>query len=1195
MPAGEKLPAGPKFDREQLLIHSRGVISQLFGPQFAAQDGLRRQTRLPEPPLLLVDRVIAIDAVPASMGTGTIRTQTDVRLDGWYLDPCGRMSAGLVMEAGQADLMLTSWLGADLVNADERVFRLLDSHLTFHGGLPRPGDTLDYTIGIDGHQDHNGVRLFSFHSECSVAGEPKLALRAGQAGYFTDAELAATGGVIWDPAAEPCRDDGPVESPPLLCGRRHFDAAAVLAFASGRPAECFGEQWRATGAHLRTPRIGSGRLRLLDDVSDLDPGGGPWGRGYLCASYAVRPDDWFFASHFHNDPCMPGTLMLEASLQAMAFYIASVGCTIDRDGWRFEPAPDEPILLRFRGQVTPSSKILTYEVFVSGFSAGPRPTLYADVLCTVDGVKAFHARRLGLCLVPDAPLDHWSVLGPPAVQRTGDVVPLRSLGGLVGHVEDPRAVTVDGFQFGYRAMLATAWGGWADAVGETVAAELDQTRRYPRLPGPPYLFISRITEADWSRREVRSDASLTVEYDVPREAWFFDAGVSPSMPITALLEVALQPCGLLATRLIAAGPDDVVYRNLDGDFQFVGHVRPEARTLATRVELRSSSRFGGSVLQSFAIECRADGVPIMTGTAGFGFFPQVALAAQVGLPTSDAERAQLLAPSEMRVQLRDRPTRYSGGPLRLPGPMLLMLDRITGFWPQGGAAGLGRLRAERDIDPADWYFKAHFHGDPVQPGSLGLDAVCQLLQFFCIESGLGAGVKDPMFEPMMLGRAAWKFRGQVLPTDGMVTIEAEILEVGADFVRAEAWLWVDGLRIYHVRELGIRVVSSEDTTPAIVEHTLDPAQDIWLGDHRPGWLVPTVPMMSTVDLLVGAASQLTGKDAVALTDVQLRRWLTVPSSIRLRTNAKRAGNTVAVSLQAWRNAGALSRFEQVATATVHVGPRPPLPEPFPPLTDAEPYPDVYESAEMFHGPAFQYLTQLRMGSTGSTGLLDAGGGSVPRGHLHQGLLDGIIHVVPHTRLWQWDDEVPRDHLAAPHRIPTLSFFEPLPDEGELRVEARFAGYDGVGKHLPAFDIQVYRDDRLVLAMRLVEILVSMGPLAQATPRQRRAFLRDHAFVEGLSVGRADGDATTVMTDDLVRLAAVPGWIGVAFGLPEGDRATDHMTRLAVISHVCRKRRIHPFRVVVAPDLRSAWDVDRPDDVHHVTVSESEGRLRVIDT
>src|SRR5690606_1148387 len=134
-------------------------------------------------------------------------------------------------------------------------------------------------------------------------------------------------------------------------------------FADGRPWECFGEGFLRTRSHTRTPRIQGGRMLFLDGVETFDPRGGPWGRGYLKAVTPIAPDDWFFEGHFKNDPCMPGTLMLEGCVQAMAFYLAAMGFTIERDGWRFRPIADETFSLRCRGQVIPTSRELTYEVF----------------------------------------------------------------------------------------------------------------------------------------------------------------------------------------------------------------------------------------------------------------------------------------------------------------------------------------------------------------------------------------------------------------------------------------------------------------------------------------------------------------------------------------------------------------------------------------------------------------------------------------------------------------------------------------------------------------------------------------------------------------------------------------------------------------------------------------------------------------
>ena len=57
-----------------------------------------RQVRMPEPPLLLADRVTGLDAEPGSMGKGTIWTETDVTHDAWYMHD-GRMPAGIMIES----------------------------------------------------------------------------------------------------------------------------------------------------------------------------------------------------------------------------------------------------------------------------------------------------------------------------------------------------------------------------------------------------------------------------------------------------------------------------------------------------------------------------------------------------------------------------------------------------------------------------------------------------------------------------------------------------------------------------------------------------------------------------------------------------------------------------------------------------------------------------------------------------------------------------------------------------------------------------------------------------------------------------------------------------------------------------------------------------------------------------------------
>ncbi|MGQ4469582.1 beta-ketoacyl synthase N-terminal-like domain-containing protein [Streptomyces violaceoruber] len=821
-PAAVPVPgAKPVFDRAQLEHLASGEISTLFGPRFAEQDRYAVQTRMPGPPMLFADRVTAIDAVPAALvlpgpvrTDGRIWTETDVLTDSWYLDATGRMPAGVLIEAGQADLLLLSWLGADLLNRGERAYRLLGCEVTFHGGPPRPGDTLCFEIHVDGHAEAGGVRLAFFHYDCYVDGELRLSVREGQAGFFTPAELATSGGVRWDPAEHAPGDDLPFDPPAVRCERSHFGTDRVRALAQGSPAECFGQGWEATAAHVRTPLLDGERLRLLDEVTVFDPVGGPWGRGYLRAETAVSPDDWFFTGHFKNDPCMPGTLMLQGGLQAMAFYLTASGHTVDRDGWRFEPVDTQPSRTKCRGQATPESRRIVYELFVRGVSAGPVPTLHADVLGSVDGRKAFLGRGMALRLVPDWPLSQWRDSGPPAVQEDGAPVPPPRLGGLSGHREKKAVVVAaDGFRFDYASLLACAWGRPSEAFG-TMYEPFDGTRRVARLPGPPYHFMSRIVSVDGVQGGMREGSVVVAEYDVPERAWYFEQNPSRCMPLAVLMEVALQPCGWLASYAGSAttSEQDLLFRNLDGVKTVTGEVTAGTRTIRTRAELTRVSRSGDMIIESFRVVCTADDAPLAELTTVFGYFPRSAFDDQQGLPVPAEERARLDEPCNRVVDLTARPARYCAGEPRLPGRMLLMLDRVTGSWPEGGTAGLGRLRSEKDVRPDAWFFRAHFFQDPVQPGSLGVEAMCQLLQYHLIEGGAADGIAHPRFEPVLPGReTVWTYRGQITPANRLIRVDMDIVETGTDargpYAVADATLWGDDTCIYRVRGLGMRVVS----------------------------------------------------------------------------------------------------------------------------------------------------------------------------------------------------------------------------------------------------------------------------------------------------------------------------------------------------------------------------------------------------
>ena len=140
---------------------------------------------------------------------------------------------------------------------------------------------------------------------------------------------------------------------------------------------------------------------------------------------------------------------------------------------------------------------------------------------------------------------------------------------------------------------------------------------------------------------------------------------------------------------------------------------------------------------------------------------------------------------------------------RLPAPPFLMVDRIISCERNGTH---GTIVAEQDIKLDAWYFQCHMPGDPVQPGCLCVDAIWQLLGFYCVWRGsLGAG--------RALGCGEVSFSGQIRPYNKCVRYEINIRRyfqqkrTGASVVIGDGNVFVDDELITVVKQARTGVFS----------------------------------------------------------------------------------------------------------------------------------------------------------------------------------------------------------------------------------------------------------------------------------------------------------------------------------------------------------------------------------------------------
>ena len=147
-----------------------------------------------------------------------------------------------------------------------------------------------------------------------------------------------------------------------------------------------GEMFGPGNARLPLPP-----MLMFDRITEISSEGGAFGKGVIRAELDIRPDLWFFESHFQGDPVMPGCLGLDAMWQLAGFYLP----------WLGEPGLGRALgvgEVKFRGQVLPEAKLVRYEIDIRRVMRSKLSLVIANGRTLVDGREIYEAKdlRVGL-------------------------------------------------------------------------------------------------------------------------------------------------------------------------------------------------------------------------------------------------------------------------------------------------------------------------------------------------------------------------------------------------------------------------------------------------------------------------------------------------------------------------------------------------------------------------------------------------------------------------------------------------------------------------------------------------------------------------------------------------------------------------------------------------------------------------------
>jgi 3-hydroxymyristoyl/3-hydroxydecanoyl-(acyl carrier protein) dehydratase len=332
-----------------------------------------------------------------------------------------------------------------------------------------------------------------------------------------------------------------------------------------------------------------------------------------------------------------------------------------------------------------------------------------------------------------------------------------------------------------------------------------KNRRSPRIPNGDLLLMSRILSIRGNRGEFNNPSQISAELDIPVDAWFFDGSANGELPLSILLEIGLQPCGVLSAWLgtqLRFPEVDFFFRNLDGEVRKTRMLDTRGKTVQTKATLTRTVFSGSTIIQHFEFNLACDGETFFKGKSSFGYFPEESMASQNGLDGGKSTLSWGADPANKNIAHHLAQEDFLSLP-DIPKGQLRLIDEAS-INMEGGSDSKGYVMATRRNIKTDWFYKNHFFGDPVMPGSLGVE---EILQAF--KAAIHAITRSNTPVTLALDvDLKWKYRGQVLQNHKEMQVDVHFKNQqvmnGIKVFTGDANLWAEDIRIYEIQNLALQ-------------------------------------------------------------------------------------------------------------------------------------------------------------------------------------------------------------------------------------------------------------------------------------------------------------------------------------------------------------------------------------------------------